>query len=193
MSRVLPVPGPSTRGAENPGAVALSNQSMMYRATLQLIALAILVVGPVDRTAAQIYRCEQGETTVFADVPCSESPELVDARTGISVVAVADRLDEVARANKAFVDRRRERLADRRARAALRQQAERDRQARAPAEEIRYRTVVAASPGSGVGWTSGTDPRVEAQRRQAAPEDEPARRRTLLSRSGGNQPRILRR
>jgi len=167
---------------------------MTCRPAIKLVLLVVLVsAGAADRAAAQVYRCEQGETTIFSDVPCSESAELVDAGTGISVVAAADRLDEVARANKAFVDQRRERLAARRTRAAaLQQRAERDLQRRAQAEEIRYRTIVGTLAGPGRGQTAN-DPRIEAQRRQAETEDEPARRRTLLSRSGGNQPRILRR
>lgn len=162
---------------------------------LTLAPLVLLTVGLGNPAAAEVYRCEEGDTTVFSDVPCSENAELFEIQTGISVVAAADDLDEVARLNKAFIDQRQEKLAEKRQRAAqYAQQAERDRQRRAAAEEIRSRTIVGyvAGPRFSRGRLGQTDPRLEAQRQRAADPDEPERRRTLLSRSGGNQPRILR-
>jgi len=156
--------------------------------------LVLFAFGPADPAASQVYRCEEGDTTVFTDVPCAENAERLQMRSGISVVAAANDLDEVAERNKAFLDQRQEKLAARRARAEkFRQRAERDRQPRSTVQDIRYRTIIgpAADPGFGRGRLSPTDPRIKAQRRQAN-DDESARRRTLLSRSGGNQPRILR-
>lgn len=182
--------------AENPCPPILSKACMRWRPILDLAGVVLFTATLVNAAAAQVYRCEQGDTTVFSDIPCSESAELLDLRTGISVVAAADDLDEVARSNKAFIDQRQEKLAARRERAArLARQAERNRQRRAPAEEIRYRTIVgpvADYSGFGNARRSPTDPRVEAQRQRAPDRDEPERRRTLLSGSGGNQPRILR-
>lgn len=168
---------------------------MTRRPKLDLAGVALLGATLLNTAAAQVYRCEEGDTTVFSDLPCSESAELLAMPTGISVVAAADDLDEVARSNRAFIDQRQEKLAARRERAASRaRQAELDRQRRAPAEEIRYRTIVGPVADSRFGNArrSPTDPRIEAQRRRAPDRDEPERRRTLLSRSGGNQPRILR-
>jgi hypothetical protein len=168
---------------------------MTYRLTRDAILAGLLTAALGNPATAQVYRCQEGDTTVFSDIPCSENAELLEVLTGISVVAAADDLDDVAQRNKAFIDQRQEKLAARRERAAeFRQRTERDRQRRAAAEEIRYRTIVgsASDRGRGSGRHSPTDRRTEAQRRRAAAEDGPERRRTLLSRSGGNQPRILR-
>ncbi len=168
---------------------------MAYGLTPNVALLILLAVASFDQAAAQVYRCNDGDMIVFSDVPCSEDAQLYHVRSGISVVAAADDLDEVAERNRAFVDKRQEDLAERRARAAeLAQQAGRSRQRRAAAEETRYRTIIGpvADSRADSGRLSPTDPRVEAQRQRAPAQDEPERRRTLLSRSGGNQPRILR-
>lgn len=161
-------------------------------------ALALLLIAALGHpAAADIYRCDQGDTTVFSDVPCSETAEVFESPAGISVIAAADDLDEAAERNKTFIEQRREKLAaraERAARLAQQQQAERSRQRRAAAEAIRYRTII--SPGAYSGFANGrrspTDPRSETQRQRTRADDEPGRRRTLLSRSGGNQSRILR-
>lgn len=172
----------------------MSNRNMPNRLTPGLLVVLLAAV-PGNPATAQVYRCEESDTTVFSDVPCSDDAELLEIRTGISVVAAADDLEEVTRQNKAFIDQRQEKLAARRKRAAaFAQQAARTRERRAATEEIRYRTIIgpvadysSRSPGRLPG-----DPRLEAQRQRAPARDEPERRRTLLSRSGGNQPRILR-
>lgn len=192
----MPIPetGRGTCAAENPCAPGLSKSYMTRRPKLDLAGVALLGAALLNTAGAQVYRCEEGDTTVFSDMPCSESAELLEMPTGISVVAAADDLDEVARSNKAFIDQRQEKLAARRERARLARQAERDRQRRAPGEEIRYRTIIGPFGDSRFGDArrSQADPRIEAQRQRASDRDEPERRRTLLSRSGGNQPRILR-
>lgn len=168
---------------------------MTARMTPNVVLLILLAAAPANPAAAQIYRCNEGDTTVFADLPCAEDAELHRVKSGISVVAAAD-LDEVAQRNRAFVNKRHENLVARRARAAdLDQELKLSRQRRAAAnEEIRYRPVIV--PVAGYGFGSGpvvpTDPRVEAQRQRSPARDEPERRRSLLSRSGGNQPHILR-
>lgn len=184
------------RAAENHCPPALSKPHMTWRpTTLDLAGVILLATTLGNPAAAQVYRCEEGGTTVFSDIPCSESAELLDLRTGISVVAAADDLDEVARRNKSFIEQRQEKLAARRERAAQRaRQADRDGQRRGAAEEIRYRTIIGPVADSRFRGPPRTepDPRTEAQRQRGAVEDTPERRRTLLSRSGGNQPRILR-
>lgn len=169
---------------------------MKYRLAMTAILSALLVTLFAGNPAeAQVYRCQDGGTTVFSDVPCSDNADLFEMRNGISVVAAADDLDEVAQRNKAFVDQRQEQVAARRARAAEQsRQAARERQRRMVTEEVRYRTII--GPGIAFGSRSDRlappDPRVEAQRRRTPARDEPERRRTLLSRSGGNRPNILR-
>lgn len=185
---------PATRAAENAFRTGLSKKHMTRRpnSILTLCLVGCVLAGPVS---AQVYRCTDGETTVFSDIPCSDDAELHDVRVGISVVSAAEDLDKVAERNKAFVDQRQEKLAERRERAAeLGRQAERNRQRRAIAEEIRYRTIVSPVAASRLDseQRQASDPRRTAQREDRSAGDEPARRRTLLSRSGGNQPRILR-
>lgn len=163
--------------------------------TPNLALLFFLAASPASHAAAEVYRCNDGDTTVFSDVPCSDEAELHQLRSGISVVAAAGDLAEVAERNRAFVDQRQEDLAARRARAVeLAQQAGRSRQQRAAVDETRYRTIIgpAADPRAGGKRLVPTDPRIEAQRRRAPARNELERRRTLLSRSGGNRPRILR-
>jgi len=160
-------------------------------AALAALVACMLSAAPVS---AQIYRCESAGTTVFSDIPCSEDAEPHQVRDGISVIGAAEGLDEIAERNKAFVDQRKAALSARRERAArLAQRTEQARQRRAASEEIRYRTIIGpvADRGIGSGGPTSTDPRREAQREEAATQDGPDRRRTLLSRSGG-LPRIRR-
>jgi len=168
---------------------------MMYRLVLKTTLSGLLTLLAGNPVEAQVYRCQDGDTTVFSDVPCSDNADLFEVRNGISVVAAAGDLDEVAQRNKAFVDQREEQLAARRARAAEQaRQTKRERQRRVAAEEFRYRTIIGprAAFGNRNKRLAPPDPRVEAQRRRTQAGDEPERRRTLLSRSGGNQPNILR-
>lgn len=168
---------------------------MAYRLIPNLALLVFLAVSPASQAATDVYRCNDDGTTVFSDVPCAENAELHRLSSGISVVAASGDLPQVAERNRAFLDKRQEELAARRARAAeAAQQARRRSQQRAAAEETRYRTIIGpvADFRSNSGRTSPTDPRIEAQRQRAPAQEELERRRTLLSRSGGNQPRILR-
>lgn len=160
-------------------------------ATLTIL-LAMVLANPA---MSQVYRCIEGETTVFSDIPCADDAELHRVQARISVVAAADDLDAIAQLNRAFVDQRREKLAAQRARAAqVSRQAAQRRLGQAAAEEVRYRTIIGPAADAALRGQRRPepDPRTEAQRRRAAVEDLPERRRTLLSRSGGNRPRILR-
>ena len=195
-----PKPGgasPGMRAAENASPLAMSKQPMALRLATDATLAILLTVALANPAMGQVYRCVEGETTVFSDVPCAEDAELHQIHAGISVVAAADDLDAIAERNRAYVDQRREVLAKQRQRARSDRaggQAARRQQDRAAAEEIRYRTIIGPAARSALRGqrTPQTDPRTEAQRRPAAVEDTPERRRTLLSRSGGNQPRILR-
>lgn len=162
---------------------------------LAWILLACLTASPA--AAAPIYRCTQGETTVFSDTPCSESAQLHQTQ-GVSVIRAAENLDEIAASNRAFLEQRRQQLAQQRERAAQRRlEAQKMQQRRERAEETtRYRTVV----GQLDRRQFGADGARQVDRRTQAQRDRPAdragrdqsRRRTLLSRSGGNQENILR-
>lgn len=158
------------------------------------VSLVLLACTLAGTTSARVYRCTEGEITVFSDIPCSDDAKLHEVRVGISVVVAAEGLDQAAERNKAFVEQRQEQLAAQRVRAAQARQAERSRQRRSAAEENRYRTIISpvADSRSGREQRSQNDPRTEALRQRTPAADESARRRTLLSRSGGNQARILR-
>lgn len=169
----------------------MPNRMKMIAAVSQALLACMMAVS----ASAQVYRCNEGETIVFSDIPCSDDAELHEVRVGISVVGAAEGLDEVAERNKAFVEQRQEQLAAQRVRAAqARRQAERNRQRRSAVAEDRYRTIISPVAGSRSvrEQRPQNDPRTEAQRQRAPTDEESARRRTLLSRSGGNQPRILR-
>lgn len=146
--------------------------------------------------SAQIYRCTEADTTVFSDIPCSESAELHEPGGGISVVAAPERLDEIVAGNKLFLEQRQEQLAQQHERAAQRRLEARQAALRHQAAEaaLRYRTVIGqlGDPRFGANRPSPLDPRTRAQRDRQAGDEDPARRRTLLSRSGSNQRNILR-
>lgn len=145
---------------------------------------------------AEIYRCNEGETVVFSDVPCSESAEVHITESRVSVVDAAGNLDEIAATNEAFVQQRRQTLAQRRERAARQtRQAQRQQQRLEAIEQARQsRTIVGHLGHSGIGSsrTTTADPRTRARRQRSERDEQSAERRTLLSRSGGNKRSILR-
>ncbi|MEX0915932.1 MAG: DUF4124 domain-containing protein [Wenzhouxiangellaceae bacterium] len=156
--------------------------------------LACLLASPAT---AQIYRCTEGDTTVFSDIPCSESAQL-HKTSGLSVIRAAKNLDEIAASNKAFLEQRQQQLAQQRERAAQRRDEARQLQQRRELAEdrTRYRTVVGRldrrqfqADGS-----RQVDRRTRARRDRQADQAgrDQTRRRTLLSRSGGNRENILR-
>jgi len=172
-------------------------KTFKQRREIMLIGiLAAVLAGVLAAPAsAEIYRCSDGEITVFSDVPCSQAAEVHVSDRRVSVVHAADDLDEIAESNKAFVEQRQEALAQQRERAKRRQremqQRQRTRQSIEQAQ--RYRTVVGHLGNSRLG--NPRIPRVDSrtQRQQRSDSsDEPSTRRTLLSRSGGNQRNILR-
>lgn len=67
---------------------------------------------------ATVYRCEDGDTVVFSDTPCSPDAEPQALPEAISVVAPADDLAAIAEANRAWLDAHRQALEERRDRKA---------------------------------------------------------------------------
>lgn len=159
------------------------------RAGMASAILCWLLAAPAS---AEIYRCVDGDTTVFSDVPCSEGAEVHRSEDRISVVNPADNLDQVAASNKTFLEQRRQALAQQREYAAEQQRKAQQRQRRREALEqaSRYRTVIGQLGHSAFG-VRPIDPRTDSRRQRPESPEEPTRR-TLLSRSGGNQPNILR-
>jgi len=169
---------------------AVGTDSRPTRLALTICCL-LCAFGPVAAGALEIYRCESPEGTEFSDVPCSESAEIHRPRNGISVVHAADGLESISDQNRAFIEGRRSRIAERRARADnLREQAERNQRA-AAARSGRDQRAVIWSPG----WASpavldrsgsrAPDPRIRARQRRETDETPRDRRRSLLQRSGG--------
>lgn len=156
------------------------------------MASAILFWVLAAPASAEIYRCMDGDTTVFSDVPCSQGAEVHRSEGRISVVNPADNLDQIAASNKTFLEQRRQALTQQREYAAEQQREAQQRQRRREALEQaqRYRTVVGHLGHSAFG-VRPIDPRTDSRRQRPDGSEEPTRR-TLLSRSGGNQPNILR-
>jgi len=158
--------------------------------------LAIIAALTATSAGAQIYRCTEGETTVFSDVPCSESAEVHDTQGRLSVVNAAGNLDEITASNQAFLQQRLATLARQRERAAeQRREAQRQQRRQEAIEQAqRSRTIVGRLGNSGIGNLPNLTPdrRSQASQQRSERDDERAQRRTLLSRSGGNQRNILR-
>lgn len=158
-----------------------------------LAAASLLLLAGTGPAGAEIYRCTNGETTVFSDVPCSESAEVHHPATRISVVDAADGLDEIARQNRSYIDQRQARLERQREQAAERRREQRvARQRRAAVAEARRTRTVVGHLGRPPFTRGPVDQRTQQQRERPARNDDRDRRRTLLSRSGGNRERILR-
>ena len=169
----------------------------LHREILPAGIMAAVLVGVLAAPAsAEIYRCSDGDITVFSDVPCSQNAEVHISDKRVSVVHAAEDLDEIAESNKAFVEQRQAALAQQRERLARQQREMQQRQRRRESLEQaqRYRTVVGHLGNSRLGNARipPVDSRTRAQQQQSDNSDELSRRRTLLSRSGGNQRSILR-
>lgn len=179
----------------NPAAPGWSKFMTMTRMKVHFAAAAATCMVAASATA-QIYRCTEGETTVFSDIPCSESAELHESAGGISVVKAPEGLDEIAAGNRIFLEQRQEQLAQQRERAEQRRlQAQQEaRRSEAAAEALRYRTVIGhlGDPRFAPHRRSQLDPRTRAQRDRQTGDEDPARRRSLLRRSGGDQGSIPR-
>lgn len=99
---------------------------------LTLLILASPLAG------AEVYRCEQGETTVYTDHPCDEAAVPLKLAGSLSVVPTAPGHAEIVTRNREYVDARRAEIAEnRRTAARLRAEAaERERAARAQAHTV---------------------------------------------------------
>jgi hypothetical protein len=169
------------------------------RITSGLIIFCLLgAIGTGAAFASEIYRCEGADSIVFSDVPCSQSAEIHQPRNGISVVNAADDLASVSERNRTFIDERRMRIAERRAQAeTARQRAEHAQRTASTARHQEQRALLWSrdrfgpalhrAPASGA-----TSSRTRAlQRRDPADDSVRDRRRSLLSRSGGNGPILV--
>ncbi|MDT8448599.1 MAG: DUF4124 domain-containing protein [Wenzhouxiangellaceae bacterium] len=106
-----------------------------------LLALLALLVATMP-AAAQIYRCTDGETMVFSDVPCSDTAEVHELSARLSVVTASRDIESIARRNREFVEQRLERIDRRQERIAGRRAAELRALARDDFDDVRYRNVV---------------------------------------------------
>ena len=70
---------------------------------LAILGLAVL---PMSAAGAdgQIYRCEDGETTDFSDIPCDEAAEVHRLQRSLSVVASPESLARIQQANAAYLE-----------------------------------------------------------------------------------------
>ena len=59
--------------------------------------------------SADIYRCDDGDTTVFSDLPCAENAERYAVVNRISVIEVASDLDAIAERTRQIVAERQQR------------------------------------------------------------------------------------
>ncbi len=76
--------------------------------------LLLLLTGPSTSGASDVlYRCEIEGVTVFSDQPCSRDAQRYTSGGSISVVPPAADLDQIAEANQALLDQRRQAQADR--------------------------------------------------------------------------------
>lgn len=105
------------------------------------LALLALLIGAMP-AGAQIYRCSEGETVVFSDVPCSDTAEVHQPSARLSVVAASRDIESIARRNREFVEQRLERIDRRQQRSAERRAAELRALARDDFDDVRYRNVV---------------------------------------------------
>ncbi|MCA1780006.1 MAG: hypothetical protein LC637_11670 [Xanthomonadaceae bacterium] len=72
-----------------------------------MLVFSVLAASPVP---AQIYRCVEGETTIFSDRPCSENVEIHQPAGRLSVIAVTSDLEAISARNRAFIDQRLNRM-----------------------------------------------------------------------------------
>ncbi|MFN2334958.1 MAG: hypothetical protein ABR550_11095 [Wenzhouxiangellaceae bacterium] len=84
-----------------------------------MLVFSVLAASPVP---AQIYRCVEGETTIFSDRPCSENVEIHQPAGRLSVIAVTSDLEAISARNRAFIDQRLNRIASARERAVERRE-----------------------------------------------------------------------
>lgn len=82
--------------------------------TVRAITIATVVLLSLP-AAAQIYRCEVDNVAVFSDQPCGPDSAVYEDGEGISFVTPDESLPELAAAARQFVEKRREKLARRKA------------------------------------------------------------------------------
>lgn len=74
-------------------------------------------------SAAQVYRCQSDDVTIFSDQPCDAGAVPVEIKGNLSVIPQTADIAEITRRNREYVDARQAEIAERRAEAA-RQRAE---------------------------------------------------------------------
>lgn len=179
-----------------PGPVSAGSTRRLAGLALT-ICCALGAFGAVAAGTPEIYRCDGGDSTVFSDVPCSDSAEIHQPRNGISVVRAADGLESVSEQNREFIAARRQQIAERRARTErIREQAAREQRAAAATRRQDQRAVIwspgwSRQPAFDASRARPPDRRTRASQRGEGDESVRELRRSLLSRSGGNGP-ILR-
>ncbi|MBY6205561.1 hypothetical protein [Halomonas denitrificans] len=136
-----------------------------------LMALPLVAGGAGD----PIYRCKDGDTTVFSDRPCDEAAEVHRPRASLSVIASPESLEQVKQANAAYLESVQAERAARRAASA--EQARREaRAARYVPPAVRRVAVVPAYPYAASNPPAPGRTRSVGADRMEARRDAPERR-----------------
>lgn len=100
---------------------------------------------------AQIYRCAEGEVTVYSDQPCNEQSMPFELAGNLSVIAGADDYADTLRRNREYVDARQSDIAQRRlaARHRAEARAEREQQNQTAPQPVR---VMPTYPAPYIGY-----------------------------------------
>jgi hypothetical protein len=152
------------------------------------VAALLAVFCPPAAGAQTIYRCQADGALTFSDRPCADDAVTHRSSRGLSIVAAADDLERIAELNHDFIERRRARLADLRARAARTASAP-------PAPDPGPDPAPVALPwwlhDRGDAATRPAEPRTRSQRKTVEPPGRIAeRRRALLPRGRDRRPGI---
>ncbi len=86
--------------------------SSKLRIAIAWPALAALCLLTSAAAADSVYRCEIEGVTVFSDRPCADHAELMVPTGSLSVVSAPENLDQIAAANRTFIDQRLARQAE---------------------------------------------------------------------------------
>jgi len=78
---------------------------MLLRVLACMSGLALMPPG----LAGDVYRCQDGDSTVFSDRPCGADARRVNGAT-ISIIEPAGDLSQIAEENRRFIEQRRARL-----------------------------------------------------------------------------------
>ena len=79
----------------------------------RILIIASTAIFLAGQASAQIYRCEDGDSVVFSDRPCSDGVDQYHSTGSVSVVEPAEDLSHVGERNRDFIRDRRERQAAR--------------------------------------------------------------------------------